>query len=110
MGSGVFGLIGIVIQFDHVAASESCDFPRWLSNPTAHIKDRHMLFDSDSVREVMFEASESLQKGLPSGNAVRMEGLRPSFLVRIGRNIIVAIHCCLSAMLKVLKHLQGIRW
>lgn len=69
VGSCAFGLIGVIVQSDDVAASEGSDFPRWFPNTTSHIKDRHMLLDSDSVREVMFVTSESLQKGLPDSDA-----------------------------------------
>lgn len=51
MGSSAFGLIGVIVQSDHVAASEGSDFLRWFPNTTSHIKDRHLIFDSDFARE-----------------------------------------------------------
>lgn len=90
MGSCAFDLVAVVVQSDHVAAREGGDFPRRFPNTTSNIQYGHMLLDPDFVRKVMFVTSESLQKGLPHGDAAEMEGLRPSLFIEIGGKIIVA--------------------
>ena len=60
MGSCAFDLVAVVVQSDHVATSESSDFPSRFPNTTSHIKYHHIFLDANLVREVVFVTSESL--------------------------------------------------
>ena len=83
MRSCSLDLIGIIVQTDNAASGEDRNLPGRLADTTPNIKDSHRLVDLDSMSEIMFMASESLEQSFPSPETTQVERLSPSFLVEV---------------------------
>lgn len=83
MRSRSFDLVGIVVQTDNVASSESRDLPGGLADTTADIEDSHRLIDLDPMGEIVLVASESLQQRFTDTESTKVERLRPGFFVEV---------------------------
>ena len=91
MRSRPFDLIGIVIQADDIASSESCNLSRRFANTTANVKHSHRLIDLDPMGKVVFMARESLEQSLANAKSAEVERLCPGLFVEVGGQVVVAL-------------------
>lgn len=83
-------LVVIVVQANHVHASELDHLAGRSTHTAAHIQDPHVLLQAHLERQVVLMAGNGLLEGLSVREAAEMERAAPSVLVEVGRQVVVA--------------------
>ena len=85
-----FDLIVVVVQAGDMASGELGDLTGGATNTAPDVEHPHTLLDANRVREVVLVAGNGLVERLAVGEAAEVEGLAPSILVEVGREVVVA--------------------
>lgn len=83
-------LVVVVVQAGDMTSGKLGNFARRATNTAPNVEHLHALFDSDRVREIVLVASNRLEEGLAVRKAAEVEGLAPSILIEVGREVVVA--------------------
>ena len=87
---GAVDLVVVVVEAGDVSISELGDFARRATDTATNIENLHALLDADLGSEIVLVTGNSLVERLAGGEAAEVEGLAPTILVDIGREVVVA--------------------
>jgi len=83
-------LVVVIIQASDVGAGELGNLSGRATDATAHVQHPHALLDVDLMGKVVLMPGNGLVKRLAVRKAAEVEGLAPSVLVDVGREVVIA--------------------